>query len=351
MKTVLKNLFVPLLASRPVSAVASRLLGNGVPIFMLHRISRTSITRHSLTPAYLRRCLKYLLKHGYHFVSLGEIIAFLEGKAELAPNAVAFTMDDGFADQAELAAPVFIEFNCPVTIFVVTGMLDGDLWPWFNQVEYLVANARANVIQLELADGTRTFRLDTRKARYRSKRAILELLKPMHPEATAELLDRLSATTMTPIPASAPEQFRAITWDTARELEGRGVVFGPQTISHPILSTLSDEEAIREINGSWQRLGEELAAPCPVFCYPNGTPADYGEREIAAVKAAGLRAAVSAVPGYIEDNSPAANNPYNLPRITLPATFCDFRQYCSWIEYAKNMLRSTFAGHREAGTQ
>jgi peptidoglycan/xylan/chitin deacetylase (PgdA/CDA1 family) len=343
LKTLLKKILVPLLASRPVSALASRLAGAGVPIFMLHRITPDNASGNGLTPAYLRRCLEYLIKHGYQFVSLEEVIAYLEGTAELSPKAVVFTMDDGYSDQAELAAPVFVEFSCPVTIFVVTGMLDGDLWPWFNQVEYLVINAPGDVIHLDLANGRQTYRLDSRAARYRTKRAMLEHLKSMHPAAISEAIENLVAATGLVIPARAPEQYRAITWDLARELERQGVKFGPQTISHPILSTLSDDESEREIRGSWERLGEELDAPCPVFCYPNGTPADFGEREIANVKSAGLRAAVSAMPGFIETRSPATNNPYSLPRVTLPAAFSDFRQYCGWIEYAKDSLRSSLA--------
>ena len=72
------------------------------------------------------------------------------------------------------------------------------------------------------------------------------------------------------IPAAPPRQFAPLSWDEARRLEKQGVTFGPHTVTHPVLSSTSEEDAQSEISTSWKRVCEELAHPVPVFCYPHG---------------------------------------------------------------------------------
>ena len=160
MKSILKQTVIPLLASRPVSAIAGRLIDSGIPIFMLHRISADDSGDNCHTPSYLCRCLRYLRDRHHTFVSVEDILAALRGEIELPKKSVAFTMDDGFYDQAALAAPVFIEFGCPVTIFLITGMLDGELWPWDDQVTYLLKEARTRSIEVDFAGHRLRYRLD-----------------------------------------------------------------------------------------------------------------------------------------------------------------------------------------------
>ena len=133
------------MACRPVSSLAIRLFGNGIPIFMLHRLNQDDKSRAGHTPSFLRRCLDYLGKNNFNFVSIEAIFAYLRGETPLPSKPVAFTMDDGFIDQATIAAPIFIEYNCPVTVFLITGMLDGKIWPWFDQVDYYLTNTRKSV--------------------------------------------------------------------------------------------------------------------------------------------------------------------------------------------------------------
>ena len=105
---------------------------------MLHRITVEGQQYTGTTPDHLRRCLSYLKKTGYTFVSLEELILALKNQTALPDKPVVFTMDDGFYDQAEIGIPIFLEFECPVTMFLISGMLDGDLWPWDDQVVYLI---------------------------------------------------------------------------------------------------------------------------------------------------------------------------------------------------------------------
>ena len=329
------------MACRPVSSLAIRLFGDGIPVFMLHRMNQDNPDdsgRH--TPSYLRRCLDYLIDNGYNFVSIEDIFAYLRGEASLPSRPVAFTIDDGFIDQATIAAPIFIEYNCPVTIFLVTGMLDGKLWPWFEQVDYVITNTRNTVIHLQTPRGQQTFRLDRPQEKMRAIHSMQGLMKAMEDASLTETLAALIAASEVNVPDKAPEGYNSLTWDTARELEKKGIQFGPHTVSHRILSRLDSTDMKFEITASWQRLKEELASPCPVFCYPNGRLSDFGNREIETVKKAGLIGALSTVPTQVDKNA-RGDSLYSLPRLALPASVTDFIQYCSWIQYVKEKHRQT----------
>jgi peptidoglycan/xylan/chitin deacetylase (PgdA/CDA1 family) len=338
LKHLLKKLVIPVIASRPVSSLVTHLIGDGIPIFMLHRVTMDEKPGVRHTPAFLRRCLDYLGDNRFNFVSIETIIACLHGDASLPPKPVAFTLDDGFMDQATIAAPIFMEYNCPVTIFLTTGMLDGKLWPWFDQVGYFLANARNTVISLKTSQGLQTLRLRKPEERLRVIHFIRDIMKEMADASIAEMLDHLTTATQVEIPDEVPEEHRPLTWNMARQLEKKGVRFGPHTVSHRILSRLDAADMKFEITASWQRLREELVSPCPVFCYPNGKYADFGDREIETVKETGFIGALSSLPKQVNRGA-AGDHLFRLPRLALPKSFDDFVQYCGWIQHAKEMLR------------
>jgi peptidoglycan/xylan/chitin deacetylase (PgdA/CDA1 family) len=93
-------------------------------------------------------------------------------------------------------------------------------------------------------------------------------------------------------------------WDELREEELAGLVrFEPHTITHPVLTTISLEEARREIRESKQQVEHELARPARIFCYPGGY---YSPREVELVRECGYRAAVTCEFGA--NTAPFAHN-------------------------------------------
>jgi len=131
LKKLLKKLFIPILASRQITSIAHHLFDCGTPIFMLHRITaHEQQAEGKIDPDHLRNCLQYLHKNNYTCISLEQLILSLQHNKPLPAKTVCFTMDDGYIDQAQIAAPIFLEFNCPLTFFVITEMLDHTAWPW-----------------------------------------------------------------------------------------------------------------------------------------------------------------------------------------------------------------------------
>jgi peptidoglycan/xylan/chitin deacetylase (PgdA/CDA1 family) len=93
-------------------------------------------------------------------------------------------------------------------------------------------------------------------------------------------------------------------WDELRDVERAGLMhFEPHTLTHPVLTTLSAEDARREIAGSKQCVEDELGRPARIFCYPGGY---YSPREVELVREIGFRAAVTCEFGA--NRAPFAHN-------------------------------------------
>jgi len=309
----IKNILINTLSNNWISILATRLIGCGIPIFMLHRTYPDNMPGKIQTPAYLRRCLSYLKDKGYHFTSVAEILLSITSNTPLPRKSVAFTIDDGFHDQASLAAPVFIEFGCPVTIFLVTDFIINQQKKRYS----LVSSSDKNI----------------------ARRKITNLIKSTEWEYLDPILNKLSESLKVEIPDLPPEQFQPITWNRIKELENAGISFGPHTLTHPILSKVDTETAEKEILGSWQRLKSTLKNPVPVFCYPNGELADFGDREIQLLKNTDMVGALSTIPMQYRTDLKSTDITYKMPRYSLPDSFSDFIMYCSWVELAKEKLR------------
>ena len=335
MKELLKDLLVPFLASRPVSAIATRVFGCGIPIFMIHRTVTVESTSRDHSTALLRQYLQYLKDEGYSFASVMDVIGAIRNESKLPPKSVVFTVDDGYLHQAETTAPVFIEFDCPVTIFLITGFLDGQLWPWFSQVAYILENCRSGTFELDFPENKLRYNISDTKSRSEAKRIIIDAMKTLNDAQIPLIMDELSRTTQVDIPLEAPGKYRPMTWDLARDLEKKGITFGPHTVSHPILSMVDKQKSEREITESWKRLKEEMTTPVPILCYPNGKPDDYGAREIDIIRKAGLIGAVTTINRQVDIGNSNALYEYNIPRLSFPNSLQDLIQYSTWIEHAK----------------
>ncbi|MBI4843151.1 MAG: polysaccharide deacetylase family protein [Nitrospirae bacterium] len=92
--------------------------------------------------------------------------------------------------------------------------------------------------------------------------------------------------------------------DEIREMNRGGVTFGAHTISHPVLSGLSREDAFREINGSKRALEDILGKEVSYFAYPYGKRGrDFNDDSIDIVRECGFRAAFATDNGFITERS------------------------------------------------
>ena len=336
-----KRLLLRALTSRPVRRVWKGLMSGRATVFMLHRFADPELGTSGHDPRLLRRALADLRRERYEILELRELFRRLaEGMSAGAP-AVAFTMEDGYFDQASVAGDIFTAFDCPVTTFVTTGFLDGVLWFWWDRIEYIFAHTELPTIEVELDGGGLRYAREAAAGYTAAQSDFTMRCKRVSEQAKLEGIERLAAAAEVEVPARPPLRYASMSWDHARALESRGMSFGPHTVTHPILSRTNDQQSQWEIATSWERLRTCLRAPVPIFSYPNGQASDYGPREIRTLQALGLLGALVATPGYagacefVRD----ADGPFRVRRFDYPDDVQLLAQVVSGLERFKEVLR------------
>jgi peptidoglycan/xylan/chitin deacetylase (PgdA/CDA1 family) len=245
------------------------------------------------------------LRSRYQLLSLTAAADCLE-RGDLPPNSLCVTVDDGYRDFFECAFPVFRAYRIPVTVFLATGFLDGRTWLWTDIVPYLLAQGARPDGVTETSQNCGTPEAPAKAMTLNSTVAhsINRRLKQAPNAERLAVLQELQEVFSIRLPVEPPPEYAPLSWDQVRAMAREEIEFGAHTDTHPILSSLSREEARHEIDFSRRRIEEELDRPVLHFCYPNGQAEDVNDEVVALVRATGFRTAVMTVPGL---NWPVGN--------------------------------------------
>lgn len=341
MKNIIKKYIVPAVSGPFISRLAGSILGQSVTVFMLHRmLSPRYDNPGGTTAGHLENCLRYLKSKEFHFLALEQLVDALATREPLPPRSVVFTLDDGYHDQAELAIPVFEAFDCPITFFVITGMLDLDFWPWDAQIAWIVQTTDKTALPVRMHDRLISFDLGDPGSKRLSRRRIQDYLKAIDAKQVPSIVADIADVANVTLPARPPEQYMPLNWQQARDLESSLVRFAPHSATHNILSQLDDASLESELVGCWNKISMELANPLKVFCYPTGRAEDFGTREITALERLGYSGAVSTIPAPVDPSAHSSRQRFALPRYSLPEKLEDLIQCCSWLEFLRNKYSS-----------
>ena len=315
------------------------LLAERASVFLLHRFSGGEAAGGGHDPRFVAACLEELRKRRIEILSLDELVE--RGIAgEAVGGRLAFTMDDGFWDQGEIGAELFLAYDVPVTCFLITGFQDLALWPWDQRLAWVYEHTRVPRLQMHLEGMTLDQHLGDQRSRTAGRRATRAHLKRVPHERIEPALQALAEAAEVEIPRGPPGEHRPIGWDRARQLERRGVRFGPHTVSHGIVSQMTEREARADLLQGGERIRAELSAPLDIYGWPTGRSGDFSERDQAIVQGAGYRAAMASDDDYawFPTVDPGRER-YRLKRFALPETRSGVLQYATWIERSKQVLR------------
>jgi len=336
---LLKSLLLSPLYLRGMSGILSSLTNTHGCIFMLHRFFCPERGVEGLNPEIIRKTLSKLRRENYDFVSLRKLVRRLTLGQPLG-RSVAFTLDDGYFDQAEVAAPIFEEADCPVTIFLASGFVDRQFWFWWDQVQYIFENSPKRELEIDVAGVAYRYELKSHAARVQGARQLSAQYQRSVDGDVGSFISRLAIKAEVEVPVRAPAQFEPLSWEQARALEKRGVDFGIHTVSHHRLAGLPEEQSEWEIAACWKRLQQELSNPLPVLCYPFGRQTDYGRREMKLVSQMHLLGAVTASSGDLSDENQPVEL-FALPRYPAQNDMLRVLQCASGLERMKCWIRGT----------
>lgn len=264
------------------------------------------------------------VKSVFNVISLAEGVEGIK-TGKLPARALSITFDDGYANNATIAAPILKRLGLHATFFIATGFLDGGRM--FNDtVIEAVRGFRGSTLVLEdIGLGqhpTRT--LDERR---QAIEAILQGIK-YRPEAErGELAERVAA-----VAGVTPPSDLMMTSGQAAGLARDGFALGGHTVTHPILAQIGSDTARDEIAQGRAKLEGLADREIRLFAYPNGKPTrDYGKASMRLVRELGFEGAVSTSKGAARTGSDPLQIPRFTPWDTRPSRFA--------AQIATNLLR------------
>ena len=221
----------------------------------------TAIYFHKPNKRLFAQCVRWLTKNGYHFISASDLLDILYRDKKPPNGAVWLSFDDGCKEIIEnVISPALLQ-QIPVMLFIPTGIVQGDgRFPWLH------------------------------------KNTSVKLSSGVRDSVTADELIYV---------ASYPH-----------------VAIGSHTVSHAIISELTEEETRVELGQSKRTLESWTGEEVNCFAYPEGR-SDHRERLL--LKEFGYALAATTKNAFVAPET----DPYLLPRfsvaddISCPEAICN----------------------------
>ncbi|MFY9737950.1 MAG: polysaccharide deacetylase family protein [Candidatus Cybelea sp.] len=221
----------------------------------------------------------------YTPASLSDFARWRRGEWRPRKPIVLVTFDDGYLNNATVAAPLLRRVGFPALFFIATGYIQAQRVLWPDEVFARVRKwPRAT---LQDPAGVAQAVPDRPEAREAMALAIVEACKNCSDARRREFMTYLALETKDCDPLQDREAQGFMSWDDVRGLADAGFDIGSHTASHPILSNLSREQLRDELRESRAEIETRTGARCRALAYPNGRTRDISELVLSETAAAG----------------------------------------------------------------
>lgn len=298
-------------------------------ILMYHRFSRTP-DPFKISEKEFEAHLEYLQRRTT-VVSLDEILS-AENPDDLPPNPTVITIDDGYRDAYDIAFPLLKKYRMPATLYVVTEFVAGGIWLWTDFTRYLLDASGAEFFSYEHPNGEKfEAELNSSADRFEAAGRLNSILKKLPEKEKNFRIGEIARSLEMQIPTEPTEDFAAISWEQAREMDADLVKIESHTATHPILPNVGGKRLAFELVEAKKKLETVLGRKIRHFCYPNGS---LNEKVRAAVEEAGYASAVTTEYGF---NAETADS-FLLKRIDAQPDIAKFAQSVSGFEFFRQKI-------------
>ena len=271
------------------------LLYHGVPADAKEGVSGFVFERH----------VAYLREH-FEFVPPHAVDRRRRGRDRVQ---IVLTFDDGFRNNAEVAAPILERYDVPALFFVSSRHAVPGKYLWFSYLRALERWFAEDELRFRGAmfDMRETGRSQSVA---RLSRILLDLTP--HPAAMYDAIegelprleDFVSARDLA-------DSYAGMTAEQmARLARNPSFAFGVHTVDHPLLTRCTSQEALAQIRRNRAWIEDVCGRPGDTIAYPSG---DYDAAIVAMCRDNGLRRGYAVIPRL------NGNSPLEIPRIGIYA--------------------------------
>jgi peptidoglycan/xylan/chitin deacetylase (PgdA/CDA1 family) len=262
-----------------------------------------------------------LLKSKYNVISPEEFRLWCNSEVQLGPRSVLLTCDDGLLNTLTDMLPIICDFKVPL-LFFVTGASIAEhssmlwyeqlyLWPlqgsdkvcvhmpWREQAYVAKTIPQKRLLWQQLVKKLSAFDANTREATLTHARIQIGISESWLAEYSQNEPSR--------------RRFFMLNRSDLQQLVDAGMTIGAHTLSHPMLSQMSEPTVWREISQSRAQLAKALGREVWAFAYPFGTPDAVSTRDASLAQQAGFTCA------FMNTESNLGHDKFRLPRIHVSA--------------------------------
>jgi peptidoglycan/xylan/chitin deacetylase (PgdA/CDA1 family) len=264
-----------------------------------------------------------LVARKFHPVTLEDILLFVKGEKVLPPRAVAVTVDDGYRDNLEVAAPVLSRFGISAAFYLTVGMIGQLEAPWFCRVRHAFITTPCTRWDSSSHNGSlpnSIWDLSSPPARDAALLAAYDICAPLVSQTQDEAVRTIELELR--VQRTVPEHRLMMNWDEAKALRRAGHVVGSHTLTHPNVAHVAHSEAqLAELVESKSRMEQSLGEPVVHFSYPH--PAlnpQWNRQTLKITREAGYLTAVTTTKAPVV----LGTNPLLLTRLNAPRPEYEF---------------------------
>jgi peptidoglycan/xylan/chitin deacetylase (PgdA/CDA1 family) len=263
-----------------------------------------------ITPQFLDRTIRALKRWKFDIVSIDEVCRRAVTLAS-PRRFVCLTFDGAYKDLMTSAYPVLSRHGAPFTVYVPTAFPDGVGEAWWLALEQIIA--KENRVGLMMDRSERYFDIPGASEKYQLYEFLegwmRSLASPQLSSAINDLCKRYS------VDLAAVSRQASLDWDDLARLAADPLVtIGSATVNYPVLSSLKDAAALREMTMGRAVARTAFNRDVRHFAYPFGDRASFRREHVAMAGEAGFASAASAIPGVIE--AEGRSNLNALPRLS-----------------------------------
>lgn len=279
-------------------------------------------------PEVFRQQLRFLKMH-YQIIHPEDFRAWVEQDKALPERAVLLTCDDGLVNGLTDMLPILQSENVSCLFFATAASCsDHPGMLWYEELYMLMRNRPLTGpgIELPVEDGSECSSSVPFQVRWW---ATVRRASQLDAKEREEWMARVRAHGGPRQDFRAERRWRLLNLAELKQLDQAGMSIGAHTVSHPVLSLCSENEARREIYESKVEIERSLGRPVWAFAYPFGDSSSTGERELRLAQEAGFSCAFL----NVEQLDAAGSNTFALARthVTSDMTLPEFAAHLSGI--------------------
>lgn len=264
---------------------------------MFHRVNRApDCLGLTVLPELFSLQLRYLKDH-FRIVSVKDAVQMISEKS-VNERCCAVTFDDGYRDNFEIASPLLKEHVVPATFFITYEAIETGQFGW-GAFDRTILSYPGPKLDLS-AWGVGEYLLGNQGQR---EQAVITLHRLLKKQADSVKKDVIAHVVSAYGDNEVPERVM-MNWDEVRRLAKDDLfTIGAHTVTHPILSRISHDQAMVEIMECKQLLQDKVEQSIDLFAYPNGGKEDVNDEVVSIVKKSGYKAAFTTIPGLNSSSS------------------------------------------------